>query len=133
MGIERVPVGRKKGFVYVVDIGIDGLYKIGKTVDLERRMKELQASNPLATLVVGLFVCNYGFVEKTVHDKYAKKKHSRELYHLSGHNIRDIRWYLKQQTPRMVGQKAHERKINAGKRAVRVKEQFRALNNAKGR
>ena len=36
----------KSGYVYVFSLGFGNLYKVGMTTDVQRRLKDLQASNP---------------------------------------------------------------------------------------
>lgn len=80
--------------VYVFDIGIDGLYKIGTSEDVDRRFIELSAGNPKLRVMFFYPVKNAVKHEQKLHNYYSKKHHSRELFILSQTDIDEIKKYL---------------------------------------
>jgi len=90
---------RKDGFVYVLSVGYYNYYKIGVTIDLPRRLNELQAGNPRAKYVLHKWVRNKRSAEAHLHNKFKNKKKQRELFRLSKTNIAAIEKYLGTQRP----------------------------------
>lgn len=75
------------GFVYLVYLGFDDLYKIGKTRDLVRRIIELKASNPKLRKVYSRWVPNCRRTESNIHNEYKKKNVDREIFKLFNSDI----------------------------------------------
>ena len=59
----------KEGYVYLIQDIDSGLYKIGKTVNLQRRMRELKVGSK-TKLIESKFVIDANLREKELHNKY---------------------------------------------------------------
>ena len=73
-----------RGYVYVIYVG-DGLYKIGKTADLERRFNELREER----LVRLINADNITKLESKIQKRFSNKRqtHSQELFRLNDQDI----------------------------------------------
>jgi len=78
------------GFVYFIQSGNNGAIKIGYTKDVDRRIKELQTSNP-EKLNLLLKVGAEPNDEKVMHDKFKKYCINLEWYSPSDELIKFIR------------------------------------------
>lgn len=76
-----------EGHVYICSVGFGDLYKIGKAKNLQRRMKELQASNPLFKCVWSAHVKDMHAEEKKLHGMFKKQKVNREIFALKKGDI----------------------------------------------
>jgi phage anti-repressor protein len=56
-----------EGFVYIIKDYSNGYYKIGKTIDLERRLMQLRTGNVNIEIVCSLQDINYGLIETKLH------------------------------------------------------------------
>lgn len=70
------------GFVYVVDIGMDNLYKIGHTVNVHARMKALMAANPKISLIAAIKAKSRKALEKALHAEFGEFRTQGELFKL---------------------------------------------------
>ena len=86
------------GFIYVLDLGIDGLYKIGKTINPEARIKDLQAANPKLTVIILQRVKHYHDCEKYIHRCLCSWKIKREIFRLTDEHLELIRLFLNEFT-----------------------------------
>lgn len=78
------------GFVYIISLGFDNLYKIGKTKNVERRLKELSAANPLLKLITSAQFSDCGHVENNYHKMYESYHVERELFRFSQKTVNEI-------------------------------------------
>lgn len=86
--IER---GRKQNGVYLIAVRDTDLYKIGITKDIEKRLSQLQTSNPYEFYLMGFFVtekCRK--LESLLHQKLRLNRYKREWFKLAPENVRDI-------------------------------------------
>ena len=65
--------GSKAGYVYVIQDVYTGMYKIGRTKDLDRRLKELGVGVS-ANLIKAQFFNDCHAVEKRMHKEYADSR-----------------------------------------------------------
>ena len=65
--------GAKAGYVYVIQDVYTGMYKIGRTKDLDRRMKELGVGVS-TNLIKAQFFNDCHAVEKRMHKEYADSR-----------------------------------------------------------
>lgn len=86
--IKQGAVGRS-GYVYIISLGSDNLYKIGQTTDIMRRMKELSAANNSLKCVYSAMVRDRFIVESELHKRYKKFKVEREIYSIPALNTLD--------------------------------------------
>jgi hypothetical protein len=91
------PTNKYEGYVYLVDIGFDDLYKIGKTTRVGARMSSLRCSNPRIKLLCAYKVKNMHYCEKALHDRFSILNYKNEIFKLAKENIKWIRNYLAQQ------------------------------------
>ena len=63
----------KAGYVYVIQDVYTGMYKIGRTTDLDRRMKQLGVGVS-ANLIKAQFFYDCHEVEKRMHKEYADSR-----------------------------------------------------------
>lgn len=92
--IKPKPAPRKKykGHIYVIQK--DGYYKIGRTIRLERRLKELSALSPTPlNLICTIPSDDLLTDEENTHAKFDSKRVSNEWFELTA---QDVTW-LKQQ------------------------------------
>jgi len=82
------------GYIYVFYLGFFDQYKIGTCKNIERRFKELSASNPRLRAVISSIVMHPRSVEKQLHDKYKSRNTGREIYSLSPEDLDHIQRYL---------------------------------------
>ena len=79
----------RKGHVYVFSIGA-GLYKIGRTTNVSRRLKSLRASNPIMRCVLSAWVKDMYKAEKQIHKSYKKYRIDREIFQLTTKQIKGL-------------------------------------------
>jgi hypothetical protein len=70
------------GFVYVMSIGIDNLYKIGCTTNVSKRLKSLMSSNPKLSLSWVARVMSRRDSEIALHTRFARFRRVGELFEL---------------------------------------------------
>jgi hypothetical protein len=76
----------RKGFVYLIKCG--ELYKIGKTTNLERRIKEFAVGNPYPlVLVTSMYSLDIDSLEKSFHRYYRKKRVKGEWFKLNPEEV----------------------------------------------
>lgn len=66
--------------------GSNGLIKIGKTIDVNKRIKVLQSINP----EIKIIACCDKDVELELHEKYSKKRIQSEWFSLTKDDIDEI-------------------------------------------
>lgn len=72
----------RHGYVYLISGG-NGLYKIGQTKDLEKRMAAFRTSNPNAQLLKAIKTTDCVYLEKAMHAKYENLMVAGEWFELS--------------------------------------------------
>ena len=83
---------RANGGVYLFECG--GQYKIGRSVDFDRRLGEFRHQLPYKPSVVHKIYCSPGEsvrLEKELHRRYAHKRGHGEWFQLSPHEIEEIK------------------------------------------
>ena len=81
----------KSGFVYIVR-NAEGLYKIGRTKNVERRIRSLQiASSSKLVLVHAIKADNARDLERTLHDGQSDRKVSGEWFRIPDWEIEVIK------------------------------------------
>jgi hypothetical protein len=76
----------RKGFVYLIKCG--ELYKIGKTTNLERRIKEFAVGNPYPLiLVTSRYSLDIDSLERSFHIYYRKKRIKGEWFELNAEEV----------------------------------------------
>lgn len=96
MQVGRMPGGRGPGYVYIVWLGRENFYKIGLTVDMDRRMEALKSSNPWVEERHCIPVINSAKIEKQLHRLFKKQCLEREIFFLSDEDIEQAVILLKQ-------------------------------------
>lgn len=87
----------KNGYIYVIDLKIDGLYKIGCSCNPKERIKALSASNPNIKAEIVRPVARMKRAERFLHKKFSYVRYTRELFRLNDEHILWIDNYLKNQ------------------------------------
>lgn len=73
----------RDGIVYVIRAGQSNLYKIGRTTNISRRLRQLQTMNSQQLSVVKLIQCHDAIaVEKTLHQKFSLYRRQGEWFEL---------------------------------------------------
>lgn len=82
----------RDGHIYVVSLGYDDLYKVGKSVRVETRLKDLAASNTRICPILVRRVNKIAEAEAYIHRKLKKVKKwvDREIFRLCSDDIRAI-------------------------------------------
>ena len=71
--------------VYLLKIGSEGIYKIGVTKKVEKRIKELQTGNPLKIELINFYESEHSYkIEKFLHKKYSHTKLTEGFEYLEG-------------------------------------------------
>ena len=89
----------RSGYIYVVQLGIENLYKIGRSTNVEQRLQALAAANPRVRAVVAKRVKDMFRCEGVLHRRYRKQRIARECYALEPENVSDIQAYLDRRSP----------------------------------
>lgn len=80
----------KSGFVYIIKIQT-GEFKIGKSINVEKRIKEIDTSTPHELeLVHAIISDNANNAEKLLHKKYEKSRIKGEWFNLSSNDIDEL-------------------------------------------
>ena len=87
---------RSKGFVYVMDLKMNGLYKIGRTTSPWKRLEALQASNPDAEMITYHKVKNARTMEANLHNLFRDKWKTREIFLLDKDDLHTIELVLQE-------------------------------------
>jgi hypothetical protein len=73
----------KEGHVYIFSLGNDGLYKVGCTYSIEKRLKELRSGNPKMKCVWSAWSKDMLGLEKKLHSQFSEHKVDREIFVLT--------------------------------------------------
>ena len=83
------------GFVYILNVEKTNLYKIGKSINVESRLNQIQTSTPFKLLLHKSYKCNnYDKIEKNLHGIYKDKKVQGEWFNLSYSDLNYIDEYM---------------------------------------
>ena len=85
---------KRPGYIYVLKIDRDGLYKIGYSKHVGRRVRDLQLANPHIRKVFAVQVGDMKREEDVLHKRYVYKWVNREFFRLSDSDLKEIRAYL---------------------------------------
>lgn len=77
-----------KGHVYICSLGYDGLYKIGKTTDVARRLSEFKTICPKVNCIWSAFVPKVDRAERILHRVFKKKHYQGEVFRLTYQDIK---------------------------------------------
>jgi len=84
---------RKNGYIYIIKM--DNKYKIGRTINIEKRMMGFKChSIRNYKLILFYYVYNYILVETEIHKLYKNKKIRNEWFNLNENEIIEIKNYL---------------------------------------
>ncbi len=79
-----------RGYVYVLDLKSDGLYKIGRAANPKARLSSLRGSAPFAETVM-LYRCeDCHSAERLLHGLFSEKRVARECFVLEGDDFERI-------------------------------------------
>ncbi len=78
-------VNSETGFVYLIES--KGLYKIGKSIDMHKRLKDIKTSNCHAVLIHSIESVDHGLLESKFHALFASKRQSGEWFNLEPSDI----------------------------------------------
>jgi uncharacterized Zn finger protein (UPF0148 family) len=81
----------KAGYVYLMS-SANGLYKIGRSKNVEQRRGDLNRQFPIQIGVIHSVLCkDYAKVERDLHSKYRQKRVGHEWFRLTP---QDVAWFL---------------------------------------
>lgn len=72
-----------KGYLYILR-NKDGLYKIGVSVDVRRRVNQLKTAQPDLELLFAIKLRDYKAAEKYLHSTLSAYRYKREWFNLRG-------------------------------------------------
>lgn len=80
------------GFVYVMHpVGTQGLYKIGCTIDLARRMKTMQSKvGCKLEYVRTVYSADCGLMEAQIHRRFVRQQVAKEWFYLKPTDLDEI-------------------------------------------
>ncbi|WP_117884309.1 GIY-YIG nuclease family protein [Aureibaculum luteum] len=83
--------------VYIISIKDSGLFKIGLTKNIEKRLRQLQTGNPFEYRLVEFFhTPKFKELEKTLHKKYVKNKYKNEWYLLTSAELLEACYFSRE-------------------------------------
>jgi hypothetical protein len=83
-----VQKSNKKAGVYIVEVRDSGLYKIGITKDINKRLSQLQTSNPYEFYLIDFFISiKSRELEKLLHEKFRLNRYKREWFKLNQNEL----------------------------------------------
>lgn len=83
------------GYVYLMSLGFEGMYKIGASKDPHSRLLSLQASNPKMKLIKMWHVKGYERVESRCHTLLKDCRVEREIFYLNKTTARELYDFMK--------------------------------------
>lgn len=94
METETVAALPEKEFVYVVALG--SYYKIGRTKDLNRRLKTLCPTKfpEIPVMKLSMAVADAPFVESLLHSRYSQRRVRGEWFSISENELEQIRVFI---------------------------------------
>lgn len=94
--VKNIIIQRGKNLqgVYIISIRESGLYKIGQTKNIEKRLKQLQTGNPFEFLLIKFFeTSKFKELDSALHKKFKKNKYKNEWYKLNDTELRDACYF----------------------------------------
>ena len=88
------PVKRNLGFIYVIKCNRTNLYKIGRTINISARFKQLKTANPDISLIAHYEVRDTS-IEDDLHFKFHHKRIDGEWFELSETELNLINEHVK--------------------------------------
>jgi len=91
---DTVKKKNEKGYIYFIKAD-NGLVKIGKTINLKDRCKNIKHNNLLETeLLFAIKTNNLTKVENNLHKRYENKRYKGEWFSLTKNDIETLKEYL---------------------------------------
>lgn len=85
-----VQESNKKAGVYIIEVRDSGLFKIGITKDINKRLSQLQTSNPYEFYLFDFFITiKNRELEKLLHEKFRLNRYKREWFKLNQDEVRE--------------------------------------------
>ncbi len=82
------------GYIYIIKTS-SGLYKLGKTINIDQRHKTFRSIDPFAKRIIVALVEDYHTVERELIKKFKhKRRHARELFSFSRDDLLEIEQHL---------------------------------------
>lgn len=79
---------REKSYVYLLKVSSEGIYKIGVSKDVNKRVKQLQTGNPEPIEIIKTFLSKYPYkIESILHRRYNYKHVQGECFYLEQKDI----------------------------------------------
>lgn len=88
------------GYIYVVHLGIENIYKIGRATDFNKRFLALRSANPYAVGTIVQRVANMYRCEAVLHRRFKKQRMERECYRFEPGDLDRIRSFLDKNGPK---------------------------------
>ena len=109
---------RSPGYVYVLSDRENGTYKIGRTKNLEQRVRSIRTGNPNRIDLVAYAMCEDTVqAEKRVHNLYTyRRRKGKEWFDLTDQEVEELKTLLL----RITTDFKHEKNINRYVLAERV-------------
>lgn len=88
------------GCLYILQLGDTDIFKIGISIDVKRRMKELQRKSPLEIKLIRAWRGHdYEYAESSLHYLFKNRRIRGEWFRLTPHDLLDIFNILDSGTP----------------------------------
>jgi hypothetical protein len=85
-----VQKSNKKAGVYIIEVRDSQLFKIGITKDINKRLSQLQTSNPYEFYLFDFFITNQNReLEKLLHEKFRLNRYKREWFKLNQNEVKE--------------------------------------------
>ncbi len=79
---------REKSFVYLLKVSNEGIYKIGVSKNVEKRVKQLQTGNPEPIEILKSFLSQYPYkLESVLHRRYNYNHVQGECFYMEQKDI----------------------------------------------
>ena len=79
------------GFVYIFDLGMDSLYKIGHSRNVDQRLYSFMVANPRLKLVLSVKVSDMVAAEGALHTQFATSRQQGELFRFTEEELAEVR------------------------------------------
>ena len=82
---------RNKAYIYLLKVSSDGIYKIGVSKNVEKRVKQLQTGNPEPIEIVKTFLSQYPYkIENVLHRRFKTNNVQGECFYMSEKDIENF-------------------------------------------
>lgn len=79
---------REKSFVYLIKLSENGVYKLGVSKDVEKRIEQIQTENTKQIKIIKTFLSQYPYkIENVLYRRYKSKLIQNECFHLEQSDI----------------------------------------------